>query len=30
VPPLEPDDAAWADDLLRTAGKRPAAAADGS
>jgi hypothetical protein len=24
VPPLEPDDAAWADELLRAAGKRPA------
>ncbi len=23
VPPLEPDDAAWADELLRVAGKRP-------
>ncbi len=26
VPPLDPDDAAWADELLRSAGKRPAAA----
>jgi hypothetical protein len=25
VPPLDPDDAAWADELLRAAGKRPAA-----
>jgi hypothetical protein len=25
APPLDPDDAAWADELLRTAGKRPAA-----
>jgi Protein of unknown function (DUF4058) len=31
VPPLGPDDAAWADALLRAAGRRPAtAAADGS
>lgn len=25
VPPLDPEDASWADELLRTAGKRPAA-----
>jgi hypothetical protein len=25
VPPLDPDDAAWANELLRSAGKRPAA-----
>jgi hypothetical protein len=30
VPPLEPDDTAWADELLRSAGKRPSPAANGS
>jgi hypothetical protein len=30
VPPLDPDDAAWADELLRAAGKRPAPGSNGS